>query len=96
MTYDTPLEKLERIPGLIREIIESRENTRFDRSFFMAFGDSALNFETVYYVVVPDYQTYGETHHAINIEIFRRFAEEGIEFAYPTQKVYLEGVNPGA
>ena len=96
VTYDTPLEKLERIPGLIREIIESRENTRFDRSFFMAFGDSALNFETVYHVVVPDYQTYGETHHAINIEIFRRFAEEGIEFAYPTQKVYLEGVNPGA
>ena len=96
VTYDTSSEKLERIPGLIREIIESRENTRFDRSFFMAFGDSALNFETVYYILVPDFQTYGETHHAINLEIFRTFAEEGIEFAYPTQTVYFEGVNPGA
>ena len=96
VTYDTPSEKLERIPGLIREIIESRENTRFDRCFFMVFGDSALNFEAVYYILVPDFKTYGETHHAVNLEIFRRFGEEGIEFAYPTQKVYLEGGIPGA
>ena len=96
VTYDTPPEKLARIPDLIREIVESRENTRFDRSFFMVFGDSALNFETVYYMLVPDYQTYGETHHAVNLEIFKRFAEEGIEFAYPTQTLYVEGVGPGA
>ena len=91
VTYDTPSAKLERIPDLIREIIESRENTRFDRSFFMALGDSALNFETVYYMQVPDFQTYGETHHAINLAIFKRFGEEGIEFAYPTQTVHVEG-----
>ena len=48
VTYDTPSEKLERIPSLIQEIIESRENVRFDRCFFMVFGDSALNFESVY------------------------------------------------
>ena len=96
VTYDTSSEKLERIPDMIREIIESRENTRFDRSFFMTFGDSALNFETVYHMLVPDFKTYGETHHAINLEIFSRFGEEGIEFAYPTQKVYFEGVNLGA
>ncbi len=91
VTYDTPSEKLERIPELIREIIESRSNARFDRCFFMVFGDSALNFESVYYILVPDFKTYGETHHAVNLEIFRRFAEEGIEFAYPTQKIYIEG-----
>ena len=96
VTYDTPPEKLERIPSLIQEIIESRENTRFDRSFFMVFGDSALNFETVYYMLVPDYQTYGETHHAINLGIFERFSREGIEFAYPTQTLYVEGVSPEA
>ena len=88
--------EIERIPGLIRDIIESRENTRFERCLFMVFGDSALNFETVYHMLVPDFKTYGETHHAINLEIFRRFGEEGIEFAYPTQKVYFEGVNLGA
>ena len=96
VTYDTSPKKLERMPSFIREIIESRENTRFERCLFMAFGDSALNFETVYHMLVPDFQTYGEANHAINLEIVRRFAEEGIEFAYPTQKIYVEGVNPGA
>ena len=96
VTYDTSPEKLERMPSLIREIIESRENTRFERCLFMAFGDSALNFETVYHMLVPDFDTYGEANHAINLEIFRRFGEEGIEFAYPTQTLHLEGVNPGA
>ena len=95
VTYDTPSEKLERIPNLIQEIIESHENVRFDRCFFMVFGDSALNFESVYYSLVPDFKTYGETHHAVNLEIFRRFAEEGIEFAYPTQTIYVEGGVPG-
>ena len=95
VTYDTPREKLERIPGMIQEIVESHENTRFDRCYFMVFGESALNFETVYHVLVPDFQTYGETHHAINLEIFKRFAEEGIEFAYPSQTIYVEGVKSG-
>ena len=96
VTYDTPPDKLERIPDLIREIIESREQIRFDRSFFMSLGDSSLNFETVYHVLVADFQTYGETHNAINLAIMRRFAEEGIEFAYPTQTVYVEGAKSTA
>ena len=95
VTYDTPREKLERIPGMIQKIVESHENTRFDRCYFMVFGESALNFETQYHVLVPDFQIYGETHHAINLEIFKRFAEEGIEFAYPSQTIYVEGVKSG-
>ncbi len=96
VTYDTTPDQLERIPVLIQEIIEKRDHTRFDRCFFMVFGDSALNIDTVYYMQVPDYATYGATHHGINIEIFKRFAEEGIEFAYPTQTIHVEGVQPGA
>ena len=96
VTYETSPEQLARVPALIREIIESQENTRFDRSFFMTFGDSALNIETVYYMQVPDFATYGATHHAINLEIFKRFAAEGIEFAYPTQTVHVQGVEQAA
>lgn len=96
VTYDTSADQLERIPGLIQEIIEEHEHTEFDRCFFMTFGDSALNIETVYFLQVPDFATYGATHHAINIAIFRRFAEEGIEFAYPTQTIHVEGLGKGA
>ncbi len=87
--YDTGLEKLERIPGMIRDIVEAQEQARFDRCHFKGFGDSSLDFETVYYVLVPDYAAYMDTQQAINLEMYRRFAEEGIEFAFPTRTVHL-------
>jgi small-conductance mechanosensitive channel len=31
-----------------------------------------------------------DVQEAINLEIFRRFQEEGIEFAYPTRTLYLQ------
>ncbi|MGH6865797.1 MAG: mechanosensitive ion channel family protein, partial [Methyloceanibacter sp.] len=58
VTYDTPQAKLERIPTLLKEIVESRELTRFDRAHFCGFGDMALNFEIVYWVLSPEYNTY--------------------------------------
>jgi len=89
VTYQTPRDKLAQIPGFIREAIESQERTRFDRSHFKAYGDFALTFESVYYVLSPDYNTYMDIQQAINLAIHERFEAEGIEFAYPTQTLHL-------
>jgi small-conductance mechanosensitive channel len=62
---------------------------RFDRAHFKSYDDSALTFEIVYYVLDPDYNRYMDTQQRINLEIYRRFEREGIEFAYPTRTVYL-------
>ena len=88
--YQTPAEKLEEIPGIIRDAIEAQDKTRFDRSHFASYGDFSLDFETVYYVLSADYNLYMDIQQAINLSIFRRFADEGIEFAYPTQTLFLE------
>ena len=93
VTYDTDPDQLERIPDFIKKIIENREHTRFDRCFFMAFGDSALSFEVVYYILDRDVLLYAATHHSINIDIFRKFNEEGIEFAYPTQTIHMQSLD---
>lgn len=53
MEYSTPYEKLERIPGMIKETIESIARTRFDRSHFMNYGDFSLSIETFYIVPTP-------------------------------------------
>lgn len=90
VVYGTPAEKLERIPRIIREAVESRDNTRFDRSHFNAFGGSALSYETVYYMKVPDYNAYMDTQQAINLELYGRFEDEGLEFAYPTQTLFVK------
>ena len=91
VTYQTPADKLERIPGLLRTIIESRETVRFDRAHFQGYGEFALNFEVVYYVLDPDYNRYMDIQEAINLDIFRAFQQEGIEFAYPTRTLYFGG-----
>ena len=93
VTYDTDPDQLERIPDFIKEIIENKDCTRFDRCFFMAFGDSALNFEVVYYMLDPDYLLYAATNHSINLDIFRKFNEEGVEFAYPTQTIHMQSLD---
>jgi small-conductance mechanosensitive channel len=89
VTYQTPREKLKLIPEIIREAIEAKNKTRFDRCHFMKYGDYSLMFETVYYVLSPDYNIYMDIQQAIYFEIHERFEQEQIEFAYPTQKFFV-------
>ncbi len=89
VTYDTGREQLTRIPDIMRAAIERRDKTRFDRSHFAKYGDYALIFETVYYVLGPDYNLYMDIQQAINLEINEVFEQEGIVFAYPTQTLLL-------
>lgn len=90
VTYQTTPEQILAVPVKLRQIIESQENTTFDRAHFQEFGDFSLIFEVVYFVEEPDYMVYMDTQQAINLEIMRYFQEAGIEFAYPTQTVVLQ------
>lgn len=74
---------------MIREIIQAQKQVRFDRVHFSQYSDSALNFEAVYWVNNPDYHLYMDIQQAVNLAIFKKFEEEGIEFAYPTRTVLL-------
>jgi small-conductance mechanosensitive channel len=89
VTYDTPANTLEIIPQRVTDIIQAQENTRFDRAHFRSFGNSALEFEVVYWVLSADYTVYMSVQQAINFAIFRAFEEDGIEFAFPSQTLYV-------
>jgi small-conductance mechanosensitive channel len=90
--YATPADELERIPLLAKEIISSRPGLRFDRAHFKAFGAFSLDFEIVYFVLSPDYAVYMDHQHAINLALLRALKERNVEFAYPTNTVF---VRPG-
>lgn len=90
VVYQTPAEKLARVPEILHNIIKTQDQARFDRAHFNEFGASSLNYEIVYYVKDPDYNVYMDIQQEINLEIFRRFDDEGIEFAYPTQTLFME------
>lgn len=89
VTYDTPIEKLKRIPIIIKKIIEGVKDAKFDRSHFFKYGDFALIYETVYYVVGSDYNKYMDIQQEINFKIKEEFEKLKIEFAFPTQTLYI-------
>lgn len=89
VTYETPLEKLKAIPGILKNIIEPKEHVTFGRAHFKGYGDFSLNFEIVYTVLSADYNVYMDVQQEINLEIFEAFGNEGIDFAYPTQMLYV-------
>ena len=89
VTYQTPADKLEQIPQMVKQIIDEQEDATFDRGHFAAYGDFSLNFEFVYYVLGADYIHYMDIQQSINLSIYRAFEEKGIEFAYPTQTLFL-------
>ncbi len=90
VTYQTPADLIEAIPAMIKSAIEAQTQTRFDRAHFKGFGASSLDFEYVYFVTVADYTLYMDIQQAINLILLRKFAELRIDFAYPTQTLFIE------
>ena len=91
VTYQTTADQIQSIPTTIQTIIENTNHTIFNRCHFTTFGDYSLNFEIVYYIDNRDYTLAMDIQQSINLSIMRKFEEQGIEFAFPSQTLYLEG-----
>ena len=91
VVYQTSYKSLTKIPNFIEEIIKNTENARFERANFKSLGDSSLLFEVVFYVSVPgnNYIEYMNIIQDINYAIFKKFEDEKIDFAYPTQTLHI-------
>jgi small-conductance mechanosensitive channel len=83
VAYGTPATTVERIPGLVRDIVEGLEPTRLDRVHFAAFGETGMSFEVVYFVLVPDMNRAMDIQQQINLELLSAFERLGVRFAMP-------------
>jgi small-conductance mechanosensitive channel len=90
VVYQTTLDQIKEAPGIIKNIIESVHDTVFDRAHFSSYGDFSLVIEVVYYVLSSDYNKYMDIQQEINLAIKEEFENKGIEFAYPTQTLFVE------
>jgi len=94
VTYDTSSEKLDRALEILKELLDNHDGMNEDyppRVFFNDFNDASLNIIVIYWYSPPDYFDYLAFTEKFNKEVFRRFNEESIEFAFPTQTLYLAG-----
>jgi small-conductance mechanosensitive channel len=88
IVYHTPPDVLEALPGHLQAIVDAQAQCRFDRAAFTGFGPSSLDFELIFFVTVPELEAMTKARQAVGFAIVRRFAELGVEFAYPTQTTF--------
>jgi len=81
---------MEKITDIAKKIISSVDAVTFERCHFSAFSGSSLDFEVVYYVESSEYGAYMDAKHEINMQVLEAFRKEKIEFAFPSQTVYLQ------
>jgi small-conductance mechanosensitive channel len=89
VTLETSAEQAERLLVVLREIVAAQPTVRFDRTHFRSYGDGALEFETVYYVLTADYLLFMNTQQAINLELLRRIKADGICLATPMRTLVM-------
>jgi small-conductance mechanosensitive channel len=89
VTYATPRGDLARIPELIEQAVTEEDAVRFDRSHLSGYGAFSIDFETVYFVTSSDYRAYMDAQQRILLRIHEAFERHGIEFAFPTQTLFL-------
>lgn len=90
ITYETRAEKVRAVPGIVKEIFAGTELADLDRAHFKEFGPSSLNFEVVYYANTKEFNVFMDMQQEINLQLKERLEKEGIEFAYPTQTLYVK------
>lgn len=88
LPFDTPRDKLPTVVERVRGFIEEEKLTRFDRGYLSGFGEYGLDFEFVYYVLDPAYNTFVEIQQRINLRMLDAWHELEIQFAVPTRKVH--------
>lgn len=94
ITYDTPPEKVERALEIIKELLDNHEG--FDEKFpprvyFNDFNAASLNILVIYWFHPGNFFDYLDFTQKFNLELLRRFNQDGIDFAFPTQTLYLAG-----
>ncbi len=91
VSQDTPLAKLASVPAMLRSLIEARKEVRFERAHFAKISATSFDFESVYFVIDPDYGLYMDIQQDINLRLLEALARDRIELASPSQRLWLEG-----
>jgi MscS family membrane protein len=95
ITYDSGQQGAERAVAIIKEVLSNVPEINTDpdyssRVYFSDFNDWSLNIYMSYWIKPPDYWLYHEVNERVNMEIMKRFEAEKIEFAFPSQTLYIE------
>lgn len=92
VTYDTSIEKLRCALKIVEEVYRSHPKTADLIVGFNKFADSALNIQVVHWWGGTDFRENLTGLQEMNLKLKERFDAEGINFAFPTQTLYIKQV----
>jgi len=95
ITYDSGADKTQKAVEIIKEVLAAASELNTDperkpRVHFSDFNDWSLNIYMTYWVKPAEYWLYHEVNERINFEIMKKFKVENIEFAFPSQTLYVK------
>lgn len=95
ITYDSGPTGAKRAVEIIKEVLAGVPEINSDpdrppRIYFSDFNDWSLNIYMSYWVKPPDYWLFQQVNERVNLEIMKRFEAEKIEFAFPSQTLYVK------
>ena len=95
ITYDSGTKKTQQAVDIVKDVLSkvpqiNSDSQRPPRVYFSDFNDWSLNIYMSYWVKPPDYWLYQEVNERVNFQIMKRFEAEGIEFAFPSQTLYIK------
>ncbi len=89
VTYDTWIKKLKIIPEIIKDIVSKQKDVEYERCYLEKMWDFSINFLMSYNILNPDYQKSLEINEKIYLDLIEKFEKEWIEFAFPSQTIYV-------
>ena len=90
VTYDTWIKKLKIIPEIIKDIISKQKDVEYERCYLEKMWDFSINFLMSYNILNPDYEASLKINEKIYLELIEKFDKEWIEFAFPSQTIYVK------
>ena len=94
LTYDTPAPRIRQAIAILHDILGSHPRTSSLTISFNRFADSSLNILVVHNWNGTDAQEHFDDLQELNLRIKERFDAEKIEFAFPSQTIYLKNPAP--
>ena len=90
VTYDTWVKKLKLIPEIIKDIVSQNKDVEYERCYLEKMWDFSINFLMSYNILNPDYEASLKINEKIYLELIEKFEKEWIEFAFPSQTIYVK------
>ncbi len=91
VTYDTSDEKLQQAINIIKEVCDNDKDITNETVVFVETLDSSsINIRLLAYVKTSSYNSLVLKRSEIILEIVKRFRAESIDFAFPSQSIYIE------